>query len=177
MRIKQYNFKKVKSTNQTAIRIIKKTNNKFGLVISEAQTNGKGQYSKKWISLKGNIFLSFFYNLENINLSSSSLVKKNCLLVKDTISKYYKKEIKLKFPNDLLVNKKKICGILQEKIEKSNNEFLIVGIGFNLLKSPNIKNYPTTNLYELTNEKIEKEDFEKQLKINFEKFLSKYYKN
>ena len=121
MRIKQYNFKKVKSTNQTAIRIIKKTKNKFGLVISEAQTNGKGQYSKKWISLKGNIFLSFFYKLENINLSSSSLVKKNCLLVKDTISKYYKKEIKLKFPNDLLVNKKKICGILQEKIEKSNN--------------------------------------------------------
>ena len=79
-------------------------------------------------------------------------------MVKDTISKYYKKEIKLKFPNDLLVNKKKICGILQEKIEKSNNEFLIVGIGFNLLKSPNIKNYPTTNLYELTNEKIEKKD-------------------
>ena len=177
MKLKIFKFKRVKSTNNTAINIIKKSNIDCGMVISEIQKSGKGQYGKKWISLKGNIFLSFFYKLENINLSSSSLVKKNCLLVKDTISKYYKKEIKLKFPNDLLVNKKKICGILQEKIEKSNNEFLIVGIGFNLLKSPNIKNYPTTNLYELTNEKIEKEDFEKQLKINFEKFLSKYYKN
>ena len=177
MKLKQFNFKKVISTNYTSIRLIRSKKNEFGLIVSESQSKGKGQYGRKWISYKGNIFLSFFYKLENINLSSSSLVKKNCLLVKDTISKYYKKEIKLKFPNDLLVNKKKICGILQEKIEKSNNEFLIVGIGFNLLKSPNIKNYPTTNLYELTNEKIEKEDFEKQLKINFEKFLSKYYKN
>ena len=177
MRLKQFNFKKVKSTNQTAIRILKNTNNEFGLVISETQTNGKGQYGKKWISLKGNIFLTFFYKLEKINLSFGLLSKKNCFLVRNVILKYCKKKILFKSPNDLLINKRKICGILQEKITRSNNQFLIVGIGLNLLKSPNIINYPTTNLFENTKLKIKKELIIKELKINFEKFLSKYYKN
>ena len=176
MRLKQFNFKKVKSTNQTAIRLIKSSKNEFGLIVSEAQSKGKGQYGRKWISYKGNIFLSFFYKLENINLSLSSLTKINCFLVKNVISKYYKKKITFKLPNDLLINKKKICGILQEKIEKSKKQYLIVGIGFNLIKSPNIPNYPTTSLLKITNQKINKKKFVKELKITFEKFLSKYYK-
>ena len=176
MKLKQFNFKKVKSTNQTAIRLIKSSKNEFGLIVSEAQSKGKGQYGRKWISYKGNIFLSFFYKLENINLSLGSLTKINCFLVKNVISKYYKKKITFKLPNDLLINKKKICGILQEKIEKSKKQYLIVGIGFNLIKSPNIPNYPTTNLLKITNQKINKKKFVKELKITFEKFLSKYYK-
>ena len=176
MKLKQFNFKKVKSTNQTAIRLIKSSKNEFGLIVSEAQSKGKGQYGRKWISYKGNIFLSFFYKLENINLSLGSLTKINCFLVKNVISKYYKKKITFKLPNDLLINKKKICGILQEKIEKSKKQYLIVGIGFNLIKSPNIPNYPTTNLLKITNQKINNKKFVKELKITFEKFLSKYYK-
>ena len=176
MKLKQFNFKKVKSTNLTAIRLIKSLNNEFGMIISEAQSKGKGQYGRKWISYKGNIFLSFFYKLENINLPLNSLTKKNCLLVKEVISKYYKKKITFKSPNDLLINKKKICGILQEKIEKSHSKYLIVGIGLNLIKSPDLVNYPTTNLFAVTNRKISKRKIEKELKITFEKFLSKYYK-
>ncbi len=176
MKLKQFNFKKVNSTNQTSITLIKSSKNKFGLIVSDAQSKGKGQYGRKWISYKGNIFLSFFYKLENINLSLSSLTRKNCFLVKNVISKYYKKKITFKAPNDLLINKKKICGILQEKIEHSKKEFLIVGIGFNLIKNPIIPNYPTTNLFEITNKKINKKKFIKELKLSFEKFLSKYYK-
>ena len=176
MKLKQFNFKKVKSTNQTAIRLIKSSKNEFGLIVSESQSNGKGQYGRKWISYKGNVFLSFFYKLENIKLSLSSLTKINCFLVKEIISKYYKKKITFKSPNDLLINKKKICGILQEKIEKSKKQYFVVGVGFNLIKSPIIPNYPTTNLFEITNQKINKKKFVKELKITFEKFLSKYYK-
>ena len=176
MNLKQFNFKKVKSTNLTAIRLIKSSKNEFGIVITETQSKGKVQYGRKWISYKGNIFLSFFYKLENINIPLDSLTKKNCFLVKDVISKYYKKKITFKVPNDLLINKKKICGILQEKIEKSKKTYLIVGIGFNLVKNPNIPNYSATNLFKVTNQKINKKKFIKELKITFEKFLSKYYK-
>ena len=176
MKLEQFNFKKVNSTNQTSIRLIKSSKSEFGLIVSEVQSKGKGQYGRKWISLKGNIFLSFFYKLENINLSLSSLTKKNCFLVRSVISKYYKRKITFKAPNDLLIKKKKICGILQEKIEQSKKEYLIVGIGFNLIKNPTIPNYLTTNLSEITNKKINKKKFVKELKITFEKFLSKYYK-
>ncbi len=175
MKLRQFNFIKVKSTNLTAIRLIKSTKNEFGLIISKAQSKGKGQYGRKWISYKGNILISFFYKLKKINLSMKQLSRKNCFLVKDVISKFYKSKIVYKSPNDLLINKKKICGILQEKINKSGNDYLIVGIGFNLIKSPIIPNYPTTNLFEITKKKIKTEIFMNQLKISFGKFLSKYY--
>ena len=176
MKLKQFNFVKVNSTNQTAIRILKKSNTDFGIIITETQKKGKGQYGRKWISYKGNIFLTIFYKLEKINFTINKLTKMNCLLVKKVISKYYKKKISFKLPNDLLIEKKKICGILQEKIEKSKKQYLVVGIGFNLIKSPNISNYPTTNLLKITKRKINKKKFVKELKITFEKFLSKYYK-
>ena len=175
MKLKQFNFKKVNSTNQTTIRLIKSSKYKFGLIVSEAQSKGNGQYGRKWISCKGNIFLSFFYNLDNINLSLSSLTKKNCFLVRDVIAKYYKKKITFKFPNDLLINKKKICGILQEKISKLNKMYLIVGIGINLIKNPNLKNYPTTNLNELLNKKVSKNNIEKKIKKIFETKLNELY--
>ena len=44
MKLKQFYFKKVKSTNQTAIRLIKSSKNEFGLIVSEAQSKGRGQY-------------------------------------------------------------------------------------------------------------------------------------
>ena len=176
MKLKKFNYKKVKSTNQTAIKLIQNFKKEFGLVVAETQINGRGQYGRKWISYKGNTFLSFFYSLEKINLSMALLTKKNCYLVRNTISKYCNKKITFKKPNDLLIDKKKICGILQEKIEKSKKKYLIVGIGINLIKSPNIPNYPTSNLLNFTNRKMNKKKFEQDLKISFENFLSKYYK-
>jgi BirA family biotin operon repressor/biotin-[acetyl-CoA-carboxylase] ligase len=176
MRLKKFKFKKVNSTNNTAIRIIKNSNFKIGMVTADTQLSGKGQYGKKWISDKGNLFVSFFHEIKNINISLSTLTKINCLLVKKTIEKYYKKKIVFKKPNDLLINKKKISGILQEIISVSGNEFLIVGIGVNLIKSPKIKNYPTTNLSELTNKPINKINFENELKVIFVKNLSRMYK-
>ena len=121
MKLRQFNFIKVKSTNLTAIRLIKSTKNEFGLIISKFQSKGKGQYGRKWISYKGNIFLSIFYKLEKINLPLNSLTKINCLLVKDVISKYYKKKITFKLPNDLLINKKKFVEFCKKKLKNLKN--------------------------------------------------------
>ena len=151
MKIKIFRFRKVKSTNNTAIRIVKKTDLDYGMIISEMQDNGRGQYGKKWVSYRGNLFVSFFYSLEKINITLRQLTKTNCLLVKKLLSFYYKKKIIFKKPNDLIINRKKICGILQETLIKFDKKYLVVGIGINLVKNPNIKNYPTINLSELVN--------------------------
>ena len=176
MKFKKFKFKKVKSTNNTAIRIIRNSNYKYGMVISDVQTTGKGRHGKKWISYKGNLFVSFFYELKNSNLSIQSLTKINCLLVKKLLANYCKKNIIFKKPNDLLIQKKKISGILQETVSTLNNKFLIVGIGVNITKSPKIKSYPTTSLYELTNKTINKKEIENKLKLIFENNLSKMNK-
>ncbi len=176
MKFKIFRFKKVKSTNDTAIRIIKNSKLKYGMIISEIQNYGRGQYGKKWISYKGNLFVSFFYELDNLFVSLVQITRINCLLVKKLLSLYYKKKIIFKKPNDLLINKKKICGILQESINKLDKKYLVVGIGINLIKNPKIRNYPATNLYDVTNKKISKKEIEKQIKKIFEFKLTKLNK-
>ena len=176
MKFKVFRFNKVKSTNDTAIRIIKNYNYNYGMILSDLQIKGRGQYGKKWISHKGNLFVSFFYNLNKLNISIKKLTKFNCLLVKKCISRYYKKKIYFKRPNDLIIQKKKICGILQEKINKFNKNYLVVGIGINLIKNPYIKDYPTTNLKKLMNKDISKKKIEVELKKIFENNLNNLLK-
>ena len=176
MKFKIFRFKKVDSTNKTAIRIIKNLDLDYGMIVSEMQKNGKGQYGRKWISYKGNFFVSFFYNLENIGISLKQLTKINCLLVKKLLRNYYKKKIIFKKPNDLLIDKKKISGILQEVIFVRDKKFLITGIGINIKKNPTIRNYPATNLQEVSKKSISKFSVENKLKQLFEKNLSKLCK-
>ena len=177
MKFKKIKFKKVKSTNNTAIRIIKETNCKSGMIVAETQEKGRGQYGRKWISSKGNLFVSFFNEINKTNLTISTITKLNCLLVKKLLSKFTRKKIFFKKPNDLLIDKKKISGILQEVIYVKNKKFLITGIGINIIKNPNIRNYPSTNLQEVTKKSISKLIVENKLKKIFEKNLSNLYKN
>ena len=173
MKFKKFKFKKVKSTNSTALRIIKETNYTLGMVVAETQTEGRGQYARKWASLKGNLFVSFFNELKKTNLSIKVITKSNCLLVKNLLSKFTNKRITIKKPNDLLIDKKKISGILQEVILIKGKKFLITGIGINIIKNPNIKNYTATNLQEVAKKSISKLKVENKLKYIFEKNLLK----
>jgi BirA family transcriptional regulator, biotin operon repressor / biotin---[acetyl-CoA-carboxylase] ligase len=171
MKLKKYNFKIIKSTNDQAIKIIKKNNNQSGIVIAEQQKKGRGQYGKKWTSLKGNLFVSIFFPIEKIRFSLKDLTRINCFLIKKLLSNFYKGKIMIKNPNDLLINNMKISGILQETILKSDKIFIIVGVGLNLVKSPNIKGYPTTNLLDLTGKKITPYKATLKLKKIYEKFI------
>ena len=176
MKLKKFNFKTVNSTNDIAIRLIRNTNNKFGIIIADKQKKGRGQHGKKWISYKGNLFVSIFFSLEKINMSLKQLTKANCFLIKKALSQFCKKKIYIKPPNDLLINKKKICGILQETLKKTNTTYFIVGVGINLIKSPHIENYPTTNILELTKTKVNKKRIILELVNIYEEFIEKVSK-
>ena len=171
MKLKKFNFKIVNSTNDLAIHIIKNTNNKSGIVIAEKQKKGRGQYGKKWASFRGNLFVSIFFQVSTDKLSLKDLTKMNCLLVKKLLSNFYKGKIMIKNPNDLLINKMKISGILQEILSKSGETFIIVGIGINLIRSPVIKNYLITNLFDLTGVKITPNNAVLKLKKIYESFI------
>jgi BirA family transcriptional regulator, biotin operon repressor / biotin---[acetyl-CoA-carboxylase] ligase len=171
MKLKKYRYKIVNSTNDLAIRIIKNTNNKSGIVIADKQKKGRGQHGNKWTSFKGNLFVSIFFQVDMTQFSLKDLTKANCFLVKKLLSNFYKDKIIIKKPNDLLINNMKISGILQETISKSGKTFIIVGIGVNLIKSPIIKNYPTTNLLDLTGIKITAYNAILKLKKIYEKFI------
>ena len=176
MRLKKFSFKTVNSTNDIAIKIIKKNKIQSGMIVAEKQKKGRGQYGKKWTSYKGNMFVSIFFPIDKIKLSLNVLTKINCLLVKKLLSNFYKGKISIKKPNDILINHKKVSGILQETLSSSGKTFIIIGIGINLIKSPNLMNYQTTNLLDLTNIKISNHNTVLKLKRLYEKFIPMFSK-
>ena len=167
MKLKKFNFKKVKSTNNTAIRLIRRGIDS-GVVSANVQTKGKGQRGNKWISKKGNLFISIFFKV-NSKLSLKKITTINLSILKKIISTQIVGKIYIKLPNDILIYKKKVSGILQEIMYKNNNKYLIVGIGINIISSPNIRNYPTTYLNKYSKKKINKIKILNKIKLNFEK--------
>ena len=174
MKLKKFNFNKVKSTNNTAIRLIKKGND-YGIVSSESQSNGKGQRGNKWISKKGNLFISIFFKI-NEKLIFDKIVKLNLIIVNKIINSFISVKTNIKSPNDILIKKKKVCGILQETLFKDENRFLIIGMGINVLNSPKIKNYPTAFLNNYSKKNIHKQQLAKKIKLEFEKNYYKFCK-
>tara|TARA_Y100001970_G_C13907824_1_gene686976 strand:+ start:285 stop:806 length:522 start_codon:yes stop_codon:yes gene_type:complete len=170
MKLKKYFFKSVTSTNDVAVKKIKK-NISSGIIIAQKQTKGRGRYGNKWISMNNNLFMSVFFNL-NSYISISKLTIASCSIVRKSILKFIKQKIKIKKPNDLIINRKKVCGILQEIIFYKNKKFAIIGIGININNSPNINNYPTTYLNFFTKKKITSFKIHNEIKINFEMYLN-----
>ena len=125
MKIKIIRFKSVKSTNDEAIRLIRSDKHLLGLVSTNFQINGRGTMGKKWISDKGNIFISIFFKVNLIKIKIENYLIINAKIIQKILNEYTKKIIKLKKPNDLLIDGKKICGILQEIINHKKKKITI----------------------------------------------------
>ena len=171
MKIKIKKYKKVKSTNDVAIKLIKRNFLEPTLITTEKQTNGRGRIGKKWISLKGNLFITLFFEFDQKKINFKQFAVLNALLLKKVISKIISKKIKIKWPNDLLFNKLKFCGILQEVINFDNFDYLIVGIGLNTNTVPQNKSFKSTCLKNILNKKIDNQKILKKIVIAYEKFL------
>lgn len=102
------------------------------------QTKGRGQYGNSWENLpEENLAYSFALKTKNINISDTCFNFYTAILVRDFIANLTKTEVKIKWPNDLILKNKKICGMLFEK----NKNYFVVGIGINILQE-NFKNLP-----------------------------------
>ena len=150
-------FESVTSTNDIAINLIKEKKKKVGCVYADIQTKGRGMQGKDWISDKGNLFTSIFFPLEKNYPSFNEFSIINPVIISSVIENFCeRKNISFKWPNDILVNKKKICGILQEIITLKEKKFLIIGIGLNIESNPNINDkYKATNILAETKKKTD----------------------
>ena len=171
MKIKLIKFKSVKSTNDIAIKLIRKEKVQPTLIFSETQTKGRGTMGKKWISQKGNLFISIFFEIDQKRINFKQFAILNALLLRKLLSKFISKKIKIKWPNDLLYKKEKISGILQEVITYNQKNYLIVGIGVNTNIVPKNKSFSSTSLKNIIDRKIDNKKILKNIKNNYEKFL------
>ena len=138
-----YLFDEVGSTNDV-IKDYCGESGKYVAVVAESQTLGRGRLGRNWKSPKGNLFfsLAFEYELQRAgelafaaSLSLLQAVKKIAPFA----------DIRLKWPNDVLLNNAKMSGIL---LEKGPEKYMIIGIGVNVAASPEIDNavYKITSL-------------------------------
>ena len=151
MKIKLKKFKIVRSTNDIAIKLIKNNYSEPTLITTEKQTQGRGRMGKKWISKKGNLFFTIFFDASKKKIDFKKFAVLNAYLLKSILIKKFSNKIKIKWPNDLLYEGKKICGILQETVTNAEKKFLIVGIGINTNLDPKNSSFSSTSLKHITN--------------------------
>ena len=173
MKFKIFKFKSVTSTNDVAINLIQKEKKEIGYVHADNQTKGRGTHGRKWISDKGNLFGSLFFPLQDNCPAFNEFSMINPVILSSVIENYCeKKNISFKWPNDVLVNRKKICGILQELITSNSKEFLIIGIGINIVSNPNINNeYQATNILSETKNKPPIKEIIDKIIFSYENFF------
>jgi|TARA_B100001094_G_C17961405_1_gene685616 BirA family biotin operon repressor/biotin-[acetyl-CoA-carboxylase] ligase len=164
MKLKIIKFRTLKSTNDKAIKLIQKHRHTSGLIISDTQTKGKGTMGKKWISKKGNIYISIFFKVDFSKFKIKNFLTINTKILKKILKNYTTKIIKIKEPNDLLIEKKKFCGILQEVIEYEGEKFLITGIGINTTFAPYNKFFFSTCLKEHSKKIIKNSEIIRKIK-------------
>ena len=85
MKLKKYLYKKVESTNNVALRLIKQGNQR-GIILTDQQTKGKWQRKNNWISAKGNLILSVFFEISK-KISLSKIINLNLKIIKKIIYK------------------------------------------------------------------------------------------
>lgn len=152
MKLKKFIYKKVESTNNIAFTKIK-AGLTSGVVRADSQTHGRGRYGKRWISTKGNLFMSIFFEIE-IATNLKKITELNIKYISDFLKQILSNKISIKKPNDIFINGSKLCGILQEIVLHNKKKFMILGIGINIISSPKIKKYKTTYLNEHIKKKI-----------------------
>lgn len=171
MKLKLIELNSVTSTNDEAIKLIKENNLNPHIISAKIQKKGRGTMGKKWISMNGNLFISIFFKINLQKIKIGEFLKINTNLLKSIISEYTSFKISIKSPNDILVNRRKICGILQEIIEHKNNKYLIIGIGINTISSPKDKKNKSISLVECTNYNINNSMIKKKIIKDYDKLI------
>ena len=158
---KLISFDKIPSTQTYALQMVANgTARDHTVIMAEAQSAGRGRYRRTWVSHHGNLYVSFIFDAYERDPRLSYVV---AVAVAETLTAFGIHP-KIKWPNDILIDGKKVCGILIEYA----GQFVIVGIGINIKTNPTVPNYKTTKLdnYATT----EKSDLLNKLMKNLDKW-------
>jgi BirA family biotin operon repressor/biotin-[acetyl-CoA-carboxylase] ligase len=155
----------VDSTNVYANRLAQKGASEGVVVIADTQTSGKGRLNRVWQSPPHrNLYTSIILRPDIALGDAPRITLAAGISVAEAILEYCSQGVALKWPNDVLINDKKICGILTEmKTYGEKPAFVIVGIGVNINMrvgefAEDIRNQ-ATSLYEETGRETDRSDF------------------
>lgn len=123
---------KMDSTNIRAKRLGEQNAENGTVIVTQYQTAGRGRRGNTWISPVGNCYFSLLLRPEILAERASMLTLVTALALAKTIRQVTDLETMIKWPNDIVVNSKKLCGILTESsTDLANIHYVVVGIGIN----------------------------------------------
>ena len=170
-------FKSIDSTNAEAHRYLENKNTQKPLwFLADKQDAGRGRMGSRWISNEGNLFCSLIYPI-NWDLKLMPMISALvAVVIHETISFFIGNDpkLKIKWPNDILINDAKISGALIENIIGGENKYTIIGIGINILSSPKLDIYQTAFINEFLNTPINVKHVFLKLKVNLENKLKDF---
>ncbi len=159
---KLFSYDKIPSTQTYALNMVASgTARNHTVIVAEAQSSGRGRYKRTWVSHHGNLYASFIYSSDDERDPRLSYVV--AVAVAETLI-YFGITPQIKWPNDILIDGNKVCGILIEYAGR----FVIVGIGINIKNCPTIENYKTTCMNKYIN--VDKADVLNKLMVNLDKW-------
>ena len=143
-------FDALDSTNEEAKRLARAGGAHGAVIWAKKQANGKGRMGREWISADGNLFVSILLKPEKPITELAQLSFVASVAVVEALSALFEKEHKLscKWPNDVLLDSKKLSGILLESFvcEKDSKQWVSVGV--NVDSHPTGTEFPATCLTE-----------------------------
>ena len=135
----------------------------FTFVSSLYQTNGKGRMDRSWESNKGeNLLFSLLIKKKTLLKLYSSISILSATVILSVLKEYNIDNVMIKWPNDVYIDDKKVCGILLESISTSENlECIVLGIGLNVNQKEFIDSRATSMSLKLKKDINQKELKEK----------------
>lgn len=122
------------STNDEILNYI--SEDEITAVFTFNQEKGRGQYGNEWKNFPNqNLAYSLAVKNSEIKISDVFLNYYTATIVRDFLANLTKSTAKIKWPNDIILNGKKVCGILLEKKKIKGEEYYIIGIGINILQT------------------------------------------
>ena len=165
MVVKLISKESTSSTNSDMAKMAKQDASPWTVVHALEQSAGRGRYGNRWISKKGNLYMSVLLRPMATESHWGELSFVIELAVASTIEVFIESEIvEVKWPNDILVNDQKIAGVLLELFNHENClPAIIVGVGINIESAPVGARYGATYLNKFLNQATKAEDILKIL--------------
>ena len=164
-------FKQIDSTNNYLKNSYKLLDN-FTFVTADYQTNGKGRNDRVWSSNEGeNLMFSFLIKDQKLLKKFSALSIISAVEVAKLLEEYEIKDVSIKWPNDVLIGDKKVCGIL---LEGQILEYIVIGVGLNVNQKvfPDGLRRPAISLSIAANKDFDINEIEQKLFSNIVRNLS-----
>ena len=166
-------FDEVASTMDIAGDLARSGSPHFTVVIAGRQIKGRGRLKRTWLSSEGGLYFTIILRPQISPILSSRVIFAASMIMTRTLREMFKIDAMVKWPNDILVNGKKISGLLSEmEAETDMITFINIGLGININNDPTVSEPTATSLKKILGREVPRKQLLSEFLDKFENRLN-----